>query len=399
MIQPPGATVWGGVSGPGRFPNPRPRRSLPGAARRPGTRAPPAGRPHFEESQRPPSQVVPATAPSHSVPLPPEGWPRSGCSPSRLCCRCSSSRSSLAGQGWGAGLGEGALAHFSLPRALRGLEPGQRRLGSARARAPAARRDSGGGRLRKCEGETGQGEAPADREGDGDNRDPRGRPGEGGRARGEEGRKDGARTRVPGVSPESWGCGRVGAGGGRCPSVAAAGGRGRGVPGEEQEKEVRGSGARLGPGEPLSARSWLALRSTGSKQLPFSRLPPSLPPSPLSSLPSSSSLRPPWTWAAGWSREERDAGRQAPRGRRGCAEGGCPAAGWRAPGRGGGRRAEAADPSPRRRGRSEGEGRGGGREEGQVLPLARSLGAAGRFAELGEGLRGGRPCPREDLEV
>lgn len=59
---------------------------------------------------------------------------------------------------------------------------------------------------------------------------------------------------------------------------------------------MRGSGARLGPGEPLSARSWLALESTGSKQLPFSRLPSS---SPLSSLPSSSSLRPPWMWAAG----------------------------------------------------------------------------------------------------
>ncbi|XP_049560249.1 uncharacterized protein LOC117195631 [Orcinus orca] len=84
--------------------------------------------------------------------------------------------------------------------------------------------------------------------------------------------------------------GRGRAGGGRCPSVAAAGGRGRGVPGEEQEKEVRGSGARLGPGEPLSARSWLALGSTGSKQLPFSRLPPSLPPSPLSPPPPLSAL-------------------------------------------------------------------------------------------------------------
>lgn len=79
---------------------------------------------------------------------------------------------------------------------LRGLEPGQRRRGSARA--PAALRDYGGGRLRKCERETGQGEAPADREGDGDNRDPGGKPEEGGQAGGrkgrKEGRKDGARS-------------------------------------------------------------------------------------------------------------------------------------------------------------------------------------------------------------
>lgn len=52
-------------------------------------------------------------------------------------------------------------------------------------------RGSGGRRLRKCEGETGQGEAPAQRGGDGDNRDPLGRPGEGGRARGKAGRKKG----------------------------------------------------------------------------------------------------------------------------------------------------------------------------------------------------------------
>lgn len=41
---------------------------------------------------------------------------------------------------------------------------------------------------------------------------------------------------------------------------------------------MRDGGARPGPGEPPSARSWLALGSPGSKQLPFSRLPASLPP-------------------------------------------------------------------------------------------------------------------------
>ena len=44
MIHPhPVAAVWGCVSTPGRFPNPR--CPFPSAARRPGTRAPPAGRP------------------------------------------------------------------------------------------------------------------------------------------------------------------------------------------------------------------------------------------------------------------------------------------------------------------------------------------------------------------
>ena len=128
-------------------------------------------------------------------------------------------------------------------------------------------------------------------------------------------------------------------------------------------------------------------------------LPLSLPPSPLSSLPSSSSLRPPWTWAAGWSREERDAGRQDPAGGGAAPRAAAPRPDGVRRGGAAGRRAEAADPSPRRRGRSEGEGRGGGREEGQVLPLARSLGVAGRCAQLGEGLRAVRPCPREDREV
>lgn len=70
--------------------------------------------------------------------------------------------------------------------------------------------DGSGGRLRKYEGETGQGagrergtETIGPREGDLDR--------EGGsQGRKEEGRKeakDGARTRVPGVSAESWGWG------------------------------------------------------------------------------------------------------------------------------------------------------------------------------------------------
>lgn len=87
------------------------------------------------------------------------------------------------------------------------------------------------------------------------------------------------------MNPESWGCGRRGAGGGCCPSVVASGARGRGVPGEEQE-EVRGSGVRLGPREPRSARSWLA--DSGKYGLQAAPLlspaflpplsPPSLPP-------------------------------------------------------------------------------------------------------------------------
>lgn len=120
-----------------------------------------------------------------------------------------------------------------------------------------------------------------------------------------------------------------GLGGDRSPSLAAAGGRGREAPGEEEEE---GSGARaaagtLGPGQQLSARSWQALGSPGSELRPFSRLPPS----PLSSL-SSSSLRPPWTWAAGCGPEGPDADGEDPRGRRGCAEGSGPEAHGRAPG-------------------------------------------------------------------
>lgn len=123
-----------------------------------------------------------------------------------------------------------------------------------------------------------------------------------------------------------------GLGGDRSPSLAAAGGRGREAPGEEEEE---GSGARaaagtLGPGQQLSARSWQALGSPGSELRPFSRLPPS----PLSSL-SSSSLRPPPSLDVGcrlWSggtgrgrrrppREEGLRGGQRPRGPRACAGG------------------------------------------------------------------------------
>lgn len=118
------------------------------------------------------------------------------------------------------------------------------------------------------------------------------------------------------MTPESWGCGRLGVGGDRSPSLAAAEGRGREAPRkaetEEEEEEEWDRGARaaagtLGPGERLSARSWLSLGSPGSKLRPFFRLPPS-------PLPSPSSLRPPWTWAAGCRREGQDANREAPAG-------------------------------------------------------------------------------------
>lgn len=138
-----------------------------------------------------------------------------------------------------------------------------------------------------------------------------------------------------------------------------------------------------GGGDPESRRvrapGWLWEVRAPSSSPSLACLPPpapsSLPSPPLPALPGRG-------LPAGARRDGTGDGR-APRGRRGRAEGCGPAAGWRALGRGGGRRAEAADPGPRLRGRSEGEGRGGGPRAGSAWHLE----AAGPCAQLGAGLR------------
>lgn len=87
----------------------------------------PAGRRVPWRTPHPVRPETPSRPPS--VPPPPEGWPRSGCSPSRLCLRRSSSRSFVAARAGARGWGEGALARL-LPSPGRsselaaGLEPG-----------------------------------------------------------------------------------------------------------------------------------------------------------------------------------------------------------------------------------------------------------------------------------
>lgn len=126
----------------------------------------------------------------------------------------------------------------------------------------------------------------------------------------------------------------------------------------------------------------------GSSSLSLVFLPP-LSPLLSSFLRLSSSLRPPWTWAAGCSPEGQGAGRSPPR-----EEG--PAAGWRAPGRGRGPRAEAATPAPdsaagRRARALEAEGRGG-----RVLPFPRPPGAP---ASARPGTSGTLPRRGQDREL
>lgn len=89
----------------------------------------PAGRRVPWRTPHPVRPETPSRPPS--VPPPPEGWPRSGCSPSRLCLRRSSSRSFVAARGWGAGLGRGRarpLATFpgAVERASCGAGAGRR---------------------------------------------------------------------------------------------------------------------------------------------------------------------------------------------------------------------------------------------------------------------------------
>lgn len=144
----------------------------------------------------------------------------------------------------------------------------------------------------------------------------------------------------------------------------------------------------------MHAPGWLTLGSTGSKQLPFSRLPSSLPSLHPPFLPTSSFLRPPWTWAAGWSPEGRDAGRQSPPREEGLRGGRLPCG--RMARAGEGPRAEAADPSPRHSGRSEGEVRGGRRKR---VGSSRSLGPWGprrlsrRVSEAWKGASGSQALP------
>lgn len=77
---------------------------------RPVGHSPPPRRAH-------PMRPEPRSRPP-SVPPPPEGWPRSECSPFRLCLRRSSSRSLVAARGWGAGLRRGrARPLATFPRA------------------------------------------------------------------------------------------------------------------------------------------------------------------------------------------------------------------------------------------------------------------------------------------
>lgn len=248
----------------------------------------------------PPTPCAPRlpAGPRGSVPPPPEGWPRSGCSPSRLCLRRSSSRSFVAARAGARGWGEGALARL-LPSPGRsselaaGLEPGGA-VGSRGGWGP-----------------------------------PRGRASPG-----------------VGTGPRRW---------------RRGGGRGW-----DRSRGGRAAG-RLWAAGPHAARFL-----SPSTLLPFP------------SLPSPSSLRPPWTCAAG----------RSPEGR---------CSGPRSPPREEGRGAERSTPGPRSAGWGRGWGGGchrgheaagstGGRSGLPSLSSPRGLGVrAGGARGLGEGARGGEP--------
>ncbi|XP_027455861.1 formin-like protein 5 [Zalophus californianus] len=151
------------------------------------------------------------------------------------------------------------------------------------------------------------------------------------------------RGRASQEGAQSWQCGRAGAGGGRCQSLAGAGGRGRGVP-RPKEEVVQGAGRGWDAGTRrvrAPGRLWEVRDPSSSLSLAF--LPPLSPPSPPPPPPPSALPR---RGLPALARRDGTRDGEAPRGRRGCAGGGCPAAGWRAPGRGRGRQAEAADPQP-----------------------------------------------------
>lgn len=149
-------------------------------------------------------------------------------------------------------------------------------------------------------------------------------------------------------------------------------------------------------------RLWEVRDPSSSLSLAF--LPPLSPPLPLLLLPPPSLDR-----AAGCRREGQDEDGEAPRKRRGCAEGGCRAAQRRAPGRGCGPRGLRPTPSPRLRGLGPLN-----RQDGQVLRVTSGLacsrrpgdGAGPELAnldggerELGAGLRGVRPCRYDHSDV
>lgn len=131
-----------------------------------------------------------------------------------------------------------------------------------------------------------------------------------------------------------------------------------------KEEVVRGAGRGWDAGTRrvrAPGRLWEVRDPSSSLSLAF--LPPLSPPSPPPPPPSALPRR----GLPALARRDGTRDGEAPRGRRGCAGGGCPAAGWRAPGRGRGRQAEAADPQPPdsavgRRARAE--AREGGREAG-----------------------------------
>ena len=122
-------------------------------------------------------------------------------------------------------------------------------------------------------------------------------------------------------------------------------------------------------------------------------LPLSLPPSLPSLLPPLLLLSPP-SLDVGCRLEPGGTGRGTarPRGRRGCAEGGCPAAGWRAPGRGGGAAGGSGGPQPPTprqvggRGPRRGEGRRAGPTACTVPGGRRALRAAWRGASGSQAL-------------
>lgn len=219
----------------------------------PAPRPPDARVPCYSPQPRPVRPAPPSQSPS--VPPPPEGWPRSGCSPSRLCRRRSSSRSFVAARDWGAGL-----------------------EARARARSPAATFPRGGlrgwSRAAQRRAETDRRAGTSERPGE-----PRSR--------------DAAET-------------------------------------EEARRR-----ARLGP-EPPRTRCWQALGSGAARSaLSLAFLPPPLPPLLPTLL---SSLRPPWTCAAGRSPERRGSGQRSPPREEGRgAERSNPGLGWAGLGLGGGR--------------------------------------------------------------
>jgi hypothetical protein len=97
----------------------------------PVPRPPDARVPCYSPQPRPVRPAPPSQSPS--VPPPPEGWPRSGCSPSRLCRRRSSSRSFVAARDWGAGLEARARARSPAATFPRGGLRGWSRAAQRRA--------------------------------------------------------------------------------------------------------------------------------------------------------------------------------------------------------------------------------------------------------------------------